>query len=190
MSELTKTPVFPLQLFLLPGERTQLHIFEDRYKALMHHCLNKHNVFGLACNARENVQNLGSLVRISKVIRRYAGGEMDVEIECFGLFRLRKFFYRMEDASWPGGLIEAWTNPLMELSEDDELKSNEDGRHIDPKSVLNAILGLQLSLTDKLAFARISDPVKQNEFLESRKRLLSLLTEQEDARFEDSIYLN
>ena len=34
-------PLFPLPIVLLPSEVVPLHIFEDRYKAMVAHCLDE-----------------------------------------------------------------------------------------------------------------------------------------------------
>lgn len=183
MPEVKKIPLFPLHLFLLPGERSELHIFEERYKELVRHCVSEDEVFGIACNARENWKNFGSLVRISSILKHYEQGEMDVEIECIGLFRLKKFFYTVDEQLWPGGYVEDWSNPL--LPDLDHWKVALDGH-----AQRTNIYDLNLSLSDKLHFASIVDGPAQSEFLASRKRLLELLEEQEEACYNELIYLN
>ncbi len=41
-------PVFPLNTVLFPGMVLPLHIFEDRYKAMVNRCLTEHQPFGVA----------------------------------------------------------------------------------------------------------------------------------------------
>jgi len=40
-------PLFPLPLVALPSEQVPLHIFEDRYKAMIGHCLDNGAEFGI-----------------------------------------------------------------------------------------------------------------------------------------------
>lgn len=40
-------PLFPLNTVLFPGMPLNLHIFEDRYKAMMNLCVEKHQPFGV-----------------------------------------------------------------------------------------------------------------------------------------------
>lgn len=40
-------PLFPLNTVLFPGMMLPLHIFEDRYKAMIKHCLANDNIFGV-----------------------------------------------------------------------------------------------------------------------------------------------
>jgi Lon protease-like protein len=41
------TPLFPLQTVLFPGTPLYLHIFEERYKLMVRHCLEKDRRFGV-----------------------------------------------------------------------------------------------------------------------------------------------
>jgi Lon protease-like protein len=47
-AELTTLPLFPLAIVLLPGELLPLHIFEERYKAMMAAALDGSRQFGLS----------------------------------------------------------------------------------------------------------------------------------------------
>jgi Lon protease-like protein len=42
-----KLPIFPLQTVLFPGAQLQLHIFEERYRAMIGRCLEQHSPFGV-----------------------------------------------------------------------------------------------------------------------------------------------
>jgi Lon protease-like protein len=42
-----KLPLFPLSLVLFPGQTVPLHIFEDRYKAMLKRCLDEQIPFGI-----------------------------------------------------------------------------------------------------------------------------------------------
>ena len=42
-----KIPIFPLPLVLLPGEKLPLHIFEEKYKKMIEHCLKNNKKFGI-----------------------------------------------------------------------------------------------------------------------------------------------
>ena len=45
--DLTELPLFPLNLVLFPGMRLPLHIFEDRYKAMIGDCIEREVPFGV-----------------------------------------------------------------------------------------------------------------------------------------------
>jgi Lon protease-like protein len=46
-SELTEIPLFPLNLVLYPGMPLPLHIFEERYKAMIGDCMRNNTPFGV-----------------------------------------------------------------------------------------------------------------------------------------------
>ena len=46
--ELTEIPLFPLNLVLFPGMPLPLHIFEERYKAMIGDCLRENRPFGVS----------------------------------------------------------------------------------------------------------------------------------------------
>lgn len=54
-NERTLLPIFPLALVLVPGELLPLHVFEERYKALMREALEGEKRFGLSYVARAEV---------------------------------------------------------------------------------------------------------------------------------------
>ena len=45
--DLTELPLFPLNLVLFPGMRMPLHIFEERYKAMIGDCVERESPFGV-----------------------------------------------------------------------------------------------------------------------------------------------
>lgn len=44
---MTKLPLFPLNTILFPGMPLSLHIFEERYKQMMNHCIEQEKPFGV-----------------------------------------------------------------------------------------------------------------------------------------------
>jgi uncharacterized protein len=101
-----KIPLFPLALLPLPGELVPLHIFEPRYKQLLDD-VEKHDLrFGIYCNHTLNKQNLGSLMKLESIIKRYPGGEADVIVRCIDVFVLDKMFRNHQSKDYPGGEVE------------------------------------------------------------------------------------
>ncbi len=77
-------PLFPLEVVLLPEEPLPLHIFEDRYKAMIKDCLKAKSEetgqqeFGVVFAKKEGMQTVGCSARIINVTRKYADGRMDI----------------------------------------------------------------------------------------------------------------
>jgi Lon protease-like protein len=176
-------PLFPLSIFLIPGETCALHIFEERYRALIAWSIEHSRPFGIPCNHVLNTANSGSLVEVSKVTKRYPGGESDIEVRCVGLFRLDRFFYRMEDELYPGGSVEPidWKQS-MEL-EWFKGTASEAGR---PKSTavvsdaLSRALELDYDLADKLRWVKALRSGQGMRFLERRNEYYDSIRLQEE----------
>lgn len=96
MTLVTTVPVFPLNTVLFPGVVTPLHIFEDRYRALMRDLLAlpdpADRIFAVVAiregyevgdpESRRGVQSLhrvGTLVQLTEV-ERYDDGRFDIEV--------------------------------------------------------------------------------------------------------------
>ncbi|HEX3052165.1 MAG TPA: LON peptidase substrate-binding domain-containing protein [Aggregatilineaceae bacterium] len=57
-----RLPLFPLNTVLFPGTPITLHIFEPRYQAMMKHCLDTHQPFGVVL-IKEGTEALGPLAQ-------------------------------------------------------------------------------------------------------------------------------
>jgi Lon protease-like protein len=102
----TQLAMFPLQLFLLPGETHKLHIFEERYRQLLEDCENINISFGIPYTKNGTITGYGSMVKLKRIISRKRNGAADIEIEATGVFKVRKFFMRMGEKLYPGGHVE------------------------------------------------------------------------------------
>ena len=65
-----------------------LHIFEPRYKQLLEEVESRDLSFGIYFSHESNEAKIGSIVKLESVIKRYAGGESDVIVQCLDLFTL------------------------------------------------------------------------------------------------------
>jgi Lon protease-like protein len=95
-------PFFPLGVFLLPGERTGLHIFEPRYRQLIEELeralesgLEGSNRFGIPFHYEDMTASTGSLARLVEVKKVHPGGRKDIVVECVGHFETQKFQQQM-----------------------------------------------------------------------------------------------
>jgi Lon protease-like protein len=79
-SDVTELPLFPLNVVLFPGMRMPLHIFEERYKAMIGECLEREQPFGVVL-IKEGKEvgdpaeplRTGTSARITKVVRLEEG---------------------------------------------------------------------------------------------------------------------
>jgi Uncharacterized protein, similar to the N-terminal domain of Lon protease len=78
MSRPTRIPIFPLELVLFPGTLLPLHIFEPRYRRMVHNCLEHRGEFGLVLAREKGITTVGCTAEIVEVTKRYDDGRMDI----------------------------------------------------------------------------------------------------------------
>jgi len=101
----TYLPLFPLQLVVFPGEKLNLHIFEERYKQLISECYNGTKAFGIPTYINEDVQEYGTEVEVTSIEKVYPDGRMDVRLKGLRTFRIIDFFNKAENALYPAGIV-------------------------------------------------------------------------------------
>src|SRR3954467_5528745 len=96
-------PLFPLPLVALPSEQVPLHIFEERYKAMIGQCLEDGREFGIVWLSDEELKGTGCAVQVDRVLERFDDGRL--YIVCVGTrpFRLVE---RRDDLDYPAGTVE------------------------------------------------------------------------------------
>lgn len=192
-------PCFPLGVMLLPGEQTYLHLFEPRYKQLLHDVLSGDRTFVIPFVLEGEPSALGTKVRVAKVLKTYPGGESDILIEGVEMVRMLKMEDQLDDRLYPGGIArplslqvnEPIEAELLESFKEFELDRGNTRRGYDylPTVDLYAIArSLNLSSEDKYRLIQMSFRQKQR-FLIKQIEYLSLLHEQEDGVFKN-FYLN
>jgi Lon protease-like protein len=111
-------PMFPLNLVVYPRERLNLHIFEPRYRQLINECLNEGTTFGIPAYLSDQVQKHGTEMRVVNLHQRYEDGQMDIETEGIGIFKIREFENPVAGKLYAGATVEMltiWGDPQSEL---------------------------------------------------------------------------
>ena len=80
--------LFPLGIVLLPTERVPLHIFEPRYRELIHECLEHEREFGLLFEDEDSLRELGTRAHVVEVLERFDDGRLNILVEGGGRFRV------------------------------------------------------------------------------------------------------
>ena len=80
-------PLFPLRVVALPDCSIPLHIFEERYKAMVSLALKEQSEFGIVLAEGRGIVSAGCSVSVDEVVHRYDDGRMD--IVCVGRRRFR-----------------------------------------------------------------------------------------------------
>jgi len=71
-------PLFALGLVALPGELIPLHIFEQRYRAMIAHCLQSGSEFGIVWMAQDGLHDIGCAMVIEQVLEELEDGRMNI----------------------------------------------------------------------------------------------------------------
>ena len=96
-------PLFPLGLVALPSELIPLHIFEQRYKAMMNECLRDEREFGILWLADDGLREIGCACEIAEVIERMDDGRMNLVARGTRPFRVLE---RQGHLAYPAGVVE------------------------------------------------------------------------------------
>ena len=83
---MSKLPLFPLELVLLPYESLPLHIFEPRYKKMVKSSIEEDKPFGIILKQGKKVFYKGCRVKVTKVFKEYQNGEYDILVKGTELF--------------------------------------------------------------------------------------------------------
>lgn len=83
--------IFPLRLVLFPESAYPLHIFEERYKALIKRCIKERSHFGINFMSNEGMKEIGCSATITDVMRQYPDGRMDIIVAGVRRYKLESF---------------------------------------------------------------------------------------------------
>jgi Lon protease-like protein len=184
-----KYAIFPLNVFVLPGEQTYLHIFEPRYKELLEDVENANTPFGLFYENDENVASYGTMVKLVEVVKRYPDGELDIQIEGDYIFRMETFYKTLGSKSYAGGKvsrIDLKENIFLDeesLNQMSEFIRSRDGDKLleIPSRIWDSAVELGLTSQDKYAIAKTNLQENQLALLRSHIQLKKAIIEQEKA---------
>jgi ATP-dependent Lon protease len=87
-----RIPLFPLNVVLFPGAALPLHIFEPRYRRMVHDCLENKSVFGMLLALPNGMASTGCTAEIVEVAKRYPDGRMDILTFGRDAFRVIELF--------------------------------------------------------------------------------------------------
>jgi uncharacterized protein len=98
-------PVFPLGIVVYPGEIVNLHIFEPRYKQLVDECYSEDKPFGIPTVIENRLNEMGTMVRITELVKRYENGEMDIRTQGLRVFRMLELIKTVPDKLFSGAIV-------------------------------------------------------------------------------------
>lgn len=114
---MTVLPMFPLGTVLLPGSVLPLHVFEPRYRALVHDCLSGNAEFGVTLIERgsevgggDTRFDVGCVARIVEAAEMADGRWALVTL---GVRRVRVTAW-LEDDPYPRADVDEWPDPPVD----------------------------------------------------------------------------
>jgi Lon protease-like protein len=96
-------PLFPLGLVALPSELIPLHIFEERYKTMISHCLEQESEFGIVWLADDGLRPIGCACEVAEVLERLADGRINLVARGTRVFRIEE---RQDGLPYPAATVE------------------------------------------------------------------------------------
>ena len=96
-------PLFPLQLVALPTELVPLHIFEERYKAMVARCLEEPTEFGIVWVADDGLREIGCACEVAEVLERFDDGRVNLVARGTRAFRIEG---RHDRLPYPAGTVD------------------------------------------------------------------------------------
>jgi Lon protease-like protein len=98
----TDFPLFPLGMVAVPHEIVPLHIFEERFKAMIADCLEDGREFGIVWAADDGLKVNGCAMEVTEVLERHEDGRIDILTRGTRPFRVVS---RQDDHPYPAGRI-------------------------------------------------------------------------------------
>jgi Lon protease-like protein len=115
-------PLFPLGIVALPGEVVPLHIFEERYKAMIADCLDDDREFGIVWMSDDGLRPIGCACEVTEVLERMDDGRMNILTRGTRPFRVVD---RQDDHPYPAGTIEFLADRDEDLQPDAARQARE-----------------------------------------------------------------
>ncbi len=181
--------MFPLPVFLLPGEEIPLRIFEPRYKQLINECNETGDTFGIPYVSNDNIKSYGSEVELVNIVAKNSLGEMVILIKAIANFHLLNLKEKLPDKLYGGGIIEyiddrfTTTNPelvvlvkKLNLNLDPVMGSLITG---DSVNLMNVAKAIQLDSDEKFAFYSLRNEKQMVNYLIKRLRFIEHIQMQE-----------
>jgi Lon protease-like protein len=169
-------PIFELPVVLLPGELMPLHIFEERYKRMIGHCLEAEEPFGVVFRDDDgSARRIGCTARVTEVLERFDDGRLDIVVTGEEPFRVLE---RFDAEDYPAGEVEAVG--IGDPEPDDEAAA--DAARSAFAELVERVSGNELE-TDELAGSDAYAIASRVELpVETKQALLELRSEDERMR--------
>ena len=189
--------LFYLPLVVLPGEITTLHVFEERYRALVKDSIDEEKAFGILLPQKMN-RKYGSLVRVKKVTKSYHDNRFDIEIIGEGIFHILESTLESENL-YDNAKINPVKTERKEINENllnayfeysvKQLKQDPSYTFSKNMSVYELANKCELTMIEKYKLISTTSPEIQQNILLNHLNITNALFRQEEA-LNQKFYLN
>lgn len=98
-------PIFPLSIVVYPRQHLNLHIFEPKYKQLISDCIDQKKPFGIPVVINEKLNEMGTLMEIIEISKKYDNGEMDIKTKGIQVFRILEVIKEIPEKIYSGAIV-------------------------------------------------------------------------------------
>jgi Lon protease-like protein len=88
-----------------PRQHLNLHIFEPKYKQLINDCIDQKKPFGIPVVINEKLNEMGTLMEIIEVSKKYDNGEMDIKTKGIQVFRILEVIKEIPEKIYSGAIV-------------------------------------------------------------------------------------
>lgn len=106
-------PIFPLQIVAFPTEQINLHIYEPRYKQLITECYEQEKPFGLPVVLENKVQEFGTTLVITEIVKKYDNSNLDIKTKAVDLFRVLELVKFIPKKLYSGAIVNYLSNSTV-----------------------------------------------------------------------------
>ncbi len=98
-------PLFPLNIVVYPGEKVNLHIFEERYKQLINDIEVSKKLFGIPCILENKICATGCTMSLEKIVQKYDDGKMDIATQGMQVFTIIEMVEEVPGKLYQGAIV-------------------------------------------------------------------------------------
>jgi Lon protease-like protein len=182
--------MFPLKVVLFPGEQSALHIFEPRYRELLHDIEQSGGQFGIPYPESKNEMHWCSIVSLVAVTKRHPGGESDIVIAGEEIGRMRSFDDPAQGKLYAVGSVDVMSQITSNLANEKVIEELYELRNIiGPKAdmllsdeyryLYRIISSLGLSTEQKLKYLKLNDAEARQLHVANLLKFTRLIVQQE-----------
>ncbi|MGB0525721.1 MAG: LON peptidase substrate-binding domain-containing protein [Flammeovirgaceae bacterium] len=172
----TKLPFFPLKNVVFPYESLNLHVFEPRYRQLIHDCETTGIRFGIPAYIDDKIGDFGTEIQLQEIVNAYSDGRLDIKTKGTRLFKVLNVENPMGGKLYAGGEVE-----FIDIV--DDATESEKILVIEKAMELYKILGVRVEISYDTKFLSYKIGHKVGFNFRQEYAMLQMHTESERIRF-------